>query len=111
MLDRKLGQTFYGVGNYDQAVEQCTRALAHLGVHYPRTRWGVRRNLVHFLAAHFLRRVMAGKGHASRHTMDVVTAQEISTICRSLGWLDYLVNGAVTCWGALVVLPRSPSCL
>lgn len=92
ILDRKLGQAFYGVGNYDQAVEHCTRALAHLGVHYPKTRWGVRRSMVNFLAAHFLRRFMLGKGHASRHKMDLATAQEISMICQSLGWLDYLVD-------------------
>jgi tetratricopeptide (TPR) repeat protein len=92
MLDRKLGQAFYGVGNYDQAIEHCTRALAHLGVSYPKTRWGVRRSMGHFLAAHFLRRVVLGKGHTSRHTMDVATAQEISTICRSLAWLDYWVD-------------------
>jgi tetratricopeptide (TPR) repeat protein len=92
MLDRKLGQAFYGVGNYDQAVEHGTRALAHLGIHYPRTRWGVRRRMMHFLAVHFLRRLMLGKGHASRHKMDMATAQEISTICRSLAWLDYFAD-------------------
>ena len=92
MLDRKLGQAFYGVGNYDQTVEHCTRALAHLGVHYPRTRWGVRSSMVKFLAAHFLRRVMLSKDHASQHKMDLATAQEISTICRSLAWLDYYVD-------------------
>jgi class 3 adenylate cyclase/tetratricopeptide (TPR) repeat protein len=91
-LDRKLGQAFYGVGNYDQAVEHYTRALAHLGVHYPRTRWGVRRSMVKFLAAHFLRRLMPGKGHASQDTMDVATAQEVSTICRSLAWLDFFAD-------------------
>jgi tetratricopeptide (TPR) repeat protein len=92
MLDRKLGQAFYGVGNYDQAIEHCSRALAHLGIAYPRTRWGVRRRMVRFLAAHVLRRVVRGTGHARRHTMEVATAQEISTICRSLAWLDYWVD-------------------
>src|SRR5262249_6217222 len=44
------------------------------------------------LAAHVLQRVVRGKSHTSRHTIDVATAQEISTICRSLAWLDYLVD-------------------
>jgi class 3 adenylate cyclase/tetratricopeptide (TPR) repeat protein len=92
MLDRKLGQAFYGVGNYDQAIEHSTRALAHLGISYPRTRWGVRRSIGRFLAAHFLRWGVRGTGHMRRHTMDGATAQEISTICRSLAWLDYLVD-------------------
>ncbi len=60
MLDRKLGQAFYGVGNYDQAVEQFSRALSHLGLRYPRTRGGVRRSTMRFLAAHFLRRLLPG---------------------------------------------------
>jgi class 3 adenylate cyclase/tetratricopeptide (TPR) repeat protein len=89
ILDRKLGQAFYGVGNYGQAIEHGTRALAHLGIAYPRTRWGVRRSLVYFLAVHFLRWVVRGTGHAHRPTMEVATAQEISMICRLLVWLDY----------------------
>jgi class 3 adenylate cyclase/tetratricopeptide (TPR) repeat protein len=92
MLDRKLGWAFFGIGNYDQAVEHGTRALAHLGVHYPRTHWGVRCSIVKFLAAHFLRRVVLGKGHASRHPMEVATAQEVSMICRFLAWLHYLAD-------------------
>jgi class 3 adenylate cyclase/tetratricopeptide (TPR) repeat protein len=92
MLDRKLGQAFYGVGNYDQAVEHFSRALAHLGLHYPRTRGGMRRSTVRFLAAHFLRRFRRGASQAARPRMDLAVAQEISTICQSLAWLDYFVD-------------------
>ena len=92
MLDRKLGQAFYGVGSYDQAVEQFSRALAHLGLRYPRTRGGVRRSTVKFLAAHFLRRLLPGAGRATRPKMDLAAAQEISAICQSLAWLDYFVD-------------------
>jgi class 3 adenylate cyclase/tetratricopeptide (TPR) repeat protein len=92
MLDRKLGQAFYGVGSYDQAVEHFSRALAHLDLHYPRTRGGVRRSTLRFLAAHFLRRFRRGEGQAARRRMDLAVAQEISTICQSLAWLDYFVD-------------------
>jgi class 3 adenylate cyclase/tetratricopeptide (TPR) repeat protein len=92
MLDRKLGQAFYGIGSYEQSVEHCTRALAHLGITYPRTRWGVRFSMLKFLAAHFLPRLRLGMGPATRRTMDVPTAQEVSTICRTLAWLDYWVD-------------------
>jgi tetratricopeptide (TPR) repeat protein len=104
MLDRKLGQAFYGVGNYDQAIEHCTRALAHLGIAYPRTRWGVRRSMVYFLAAHVLRRVVRGTSHARRYPMEVATAQEISTICRSLAWLDYWVDEERSALDSLIEL-------
>lgn len=92
MLDRKLGQAFYGIGSYEQSVEHCTRALAHLGITYPRTRWGVRFSMLKFLAAHFLPRLRLGMGPATRRAMDVPTAREISTICRTLAWLDYWVD-------------------
>jgi class 3 adenylate cyclase/tetratricopeptide (TPR) repeat protein len=92
MLDRKLGQAFYGVGNYDQAVEQFSRALAQLGLRYPQTRRAVRRSTLKFLAAHVLRRLRPGRGRTTRPTMDLAVAQEISTICQSLAWLDYFVD-------------------
>ena len=92
MLDRKLGQAFYGVGRYDQAVEQFSRALSHLGIHYPRTRGGVRRGIVKFLAAHFLRRLLPGGGQTDRPSMDRAVAQEISIVCQSLAWLDYFAD-------------------
>lgn len=91
-LDRKLGQAFYGVGDYEQAVEHCSRALAHLGIAYPRTRAGVRLGMAKLLAAHFLRRLVPGNRSAPRRTLDLATAREISTICRSLAWLDYWVD-------------------
>ncbi len=92
MLDRKLGQAFYGIGSYDQCVEHCTRGLAHLGIDYPRTRWGVRRSMLKFLAAHFLRRLRLAAGQGSQATMDVATAQEISTTCLTLSWMDYFAD-------------------
>jgi tetratricopeptide (TPR) repeat protein len=92
MLDRKLGQAFYGVGRYDQAVEQFSRALAHLGLRYPQTHGGVRLSTVKFLAAHFLRRLLPGAGQAARPKMAPAVAREISVICQSLAWLDYFVD-------------------
>jgi len=91
-LDRKLGQAFYGVGSYEQAVEHFTRALAHLDIQYRRTPGGVRRSLVKYLAAHFVRRLLLGKNHERRHDMDLAIAQEISATCRGLAWLDFYAD-------------------
>ncbi|MFZ2648823.1 MAG: hypothetical protein WA210_01840 [Burkholderiaceae bacterium] len=92
-MDRKLGQAFYGVGDYEQAVACSARALSHLGVRYPKTRWGVRGSIVRYLAAHFLRRLMpAHRNLPFARTMDLATAQEISATCRSLAWLDYFAD-------------------
>src|SRR5262249_59942279 len=87
-LDRKLGQAYFGLGNYEQCVALCVRALGHLGVRYPKTRWGVRRNTVMLMASHFLRR--RGGGNTGR--LDLAVGQEISTICHSLAWLDFFVD-------------------
>jgi class 3 adenylate cyclase/tetratricopeptide (TPR) repeat protein len=91
-LDRKLGQAFYGVGNYDQAVEQFSRALAQLGLRYPQTRRAVRRSTLKFLAVHILRRLRPDRGRTTRPTMDLARAREISTICHSLALMDYFVD-------------------
>jgi class 3 adenylate cyclase/tetratricopeptide (TPR) repeat protein len=88
-MDRKLGQAFYGVGNYDEAFVHFTRALAHLGVRYPTTRVGVRLQIARHIAAHFLRR---GLTRWMRPTLPADVALEISTICESLVWLNYLVD-------------------
>ncbi len=92
-MDRKLGQAFYGVGDYEQAVAYSTRALSLLGVRYPKTRWGVRGSALKYLAAHFLRRLMpAHRDFPFARRMDLATAQEISATCRSLAWLDYFAD-------------------
>lgn len=91
-LDRKLGQAFSGVGDYDQAVEHLSRALSHLGLRYPRTPWGIRRSTMTFLAAHFLRRLRLRFDRATRPDMDLAVGQEISAICRSLAWLDFFTD-------------------
>jgi class 3 adenylate cyclase/tetratricopeptide (TPR) repeat protein len=86
-LDRKLGQAYFGLGNYEQCIALCVSALSHLGVHYPQTRWGVRRKTATLMASHLLRRKQANTGR-----LDLAIAQEISTICSSLAWLDYFVD-------------------
>jgi tetratricopeptide (TPR) repeat protein len=88
-MDRKLGQAFYGVGNHDEAVAHLTRALAHLGIRYPQTRGAVRRAIAKSIAAHFLRRSLP---RFMRPTMPVDAAQEASTICESLLWLDFFFD-------------------
>ena len=91
-MDRKLGQAFFGIGDYYQAVAHFTRALAHLGIQYPSTRWGVRRSIAMYLWAHVRRRIMHRSASSIRPKVDKAVAQEISRLCQSLAWLDYLAN-------------------
>ena len=91
-MDRKIGQAYYGVGDYDQAVAHFSRALTHLGVRYPSTRWGVLRGIVSYLAAHFLRTLSPMAQAIGRPRLDVASAREIATIGQSLCWLDYFAD-------------------
>ena len=91
-MDRKLGQAYYGVGDYDQAVAHFTRALAQLGIDYPRSRGDVRRRILRYIAAQFMGRLVRGLIGARRPTLEPAVAKEISTICQSLAWLDYLAD-------------------
>ncbi|MCW5659059.1 MAG: AAA family ATPase [Burkholderiaceae bacterium] len=88
-MDRKLGQAFHGVGNHDEAVAHYTRALAHLGIRYPQTRGGVRREIARYMAGHFLRR---GLPRFMRPALDAHVAQEASTICEARMWLDFFFD-------------------
>jgi tetratricopeptide (TPR) repeat protein len=91
-MDRKIGQAYYGVGDYEQAVAHFWRALAHLGIRYPRTRGGVLRGILNYLAAHFLRTLVPLPDAIARPRLDAASAKEISTICQSLTWLDYFAD-------------------
>ncbi|MGQ0672511.1 MAG: AAA family ATPase, partial [Hyphomicrobium sp.] len=90
-LDRKFGQAYFGVGDYDRAVEHLTRALLRFGIHYPRTRWGVRGKAAIYIAKHFCRRLPGVKA-ITRGSMSMEWAKEISAVCQSLAWLDYFID-------------------
>jgi class 3 adenylate cyclase/tetratricopeptide (TPR) repeat protein len=91
-LARKVGSALYGTGHYEQALEQFRRALQQLGLRYPTSRWGIRRALLGELGAHLVRRVRRGIGLPMTRRMDLEAAQEISTICHSMAWMDYFLD-------------------
>ena len=91
-LARKVGSALYGTAHYEQALDQFRRALFQLGLHYPTSRWGIRRALVKQLAAHLLRRVRSRLGLPAARRMDLASAQEISTICHFMSWMDYFLD-------------------
>lgn len=91
-LDRKLGQAFFGVGNYDQAVEHFLRAMSHVGLQYPTTRWGIRRRALTFLGSHLIRRMTQRYRRAVMPSMDLAIAKEISIIGQRMAWLNYMTD-------------------
>ena len=91
-LARKIGAALYGTGHYEQALEQFRRALSYLGLRYPTSAWGVRRAILKYLGAHFVRRLRRRLGVPVKRDMDTVLAKEISTICYFMSWADYFLN-------------------
>ena len=100
-LDRKLGQALYGIGHYEQAVLHLTRALDHLGLPYPRARWGVRAELAYLSALHFARRL---PGWPRAAPLGAAEGREVSIVCQSLAWLDYFVDENRLAFDALIEL-------
>ncbi len=91
-LARKVGAALYGTGHYERALEQFRRALSQLGLEYPVTRWGVRRAIAAQLAAHVARRIGRRLGLPLRRDLDLASAQEISTICHFMSWMDHFID-------------------
>jgi class 3 adenylate cyclase/tetratricopeptide (TPR) repeat protein len=91
-LARKIGAALYGTGHYEQALEQGRRALLQAGLRYPTSRWGVRRAILRYLGAHFLRRLRRRAGIPKRRDMDSALAKEISAVCHLMSWVDYFLD-------------------
>jgi class 3 adenylate cyclase/tetratricopeptide (TPR) repeat protein len=91
-LDRKVGAALYGTGQYERAHEQFRRALSQVGLRYPASRWGVRRAIMKYLVAHFLRRLRGCAGIPTKRDMDREIAKEISAICHHMSWMDYFFD-------------------
>ena len=91
-LARKIGAALHGTGHYEEALGQFRRALSQLGLDYPGTRWGVRRAILRHLAAHFGRRLRRSLGLPEKRAMDPAWAEEISTVCHFMSWMDYFLD-------------------
>jgi class 3 adenylate cyclase/tetratricopeptide (TPR) repeat protein len=103
-LARKIGAALYGTGHYEQALEQFRRALSQLGLRYPTSRWGVRGAMLRYLAAHFIRRLRRRLGMPVKRDMDPESAQEISSVCHLMSWMDYFLDKERMVLDSLLVL-------
>jgi class 3 adenylate cyclase/tetratricopeptide (TPR) repeat protein len=91
-LARKIGAALYGTGHYEQGHAQMREALAHLGLRYPGSRWGVRRAVLRQLGSHLWRRLRARLGWPVARTLDDAVAAEVSTIAHLMAWMDYFLD-------------------
>ncbi len=91
-LARKVGTALYGTGQYELAHAQMRQALEHVGVRYPTSRWGVRREVLKTLAAHLGRRLLDALGWPRARDADTDRATEVSTIAHLMAWMDYFLD-------------------
>lgn len=91
-LGRKIGAALFGTGLNEPAHAQMRQALAHLGIDYPTTRDGVRREILRQLGRHLWRRVRNRLGLPAPRNLDADVAAEISTLAHTMSWVDYFVD-------------------
>jgi len=90
MLDRKLGRRTMVLATH-QAVEHFSQALSHLASLPAHARRGTSQHLEVSVRA-FPAPASVGRGSSDSAKMDLAVARELSTICRSLTWLDYYAD-------------------
>ncbi|MEN9629930.1 MAG: hypothetical protein RJA10_3158 [Pseudomonadota bacterium] len=91
-LGRKIGAALFGTGLNEPAHAQMRQALGHLGIDYPTTRDGVRREILRQLVRHVWRRVRNRLGLPAPRDLDADVAAEISTLAHTMSWVDYFVD-------------------
>jgi|GEM_PF-190172 len=91
-LARKVGAALHATGHYDEALKQYRRALAQLGWRYPKSRLGIRFNILKVLGGHLWRQFREWIGWPVKRRLAVEIAEEISIICHSMGWIDYFLD-------------------
>ena len=91
-LARKIGAALVGTGLNEQAHAQMRQALGHLGIEYPTTRSGVRREILRQLGRHLVRTLRRKAGIPVPRDLDPAVAEEMSTLAHMMSWVDYFVD-------------------
>jgi len=91
-LARKIGTALHGTGQWEAGLQQLRRALSQLGWHYPESRLGVQFAILRYLGAHVLRLIRGRLGMPVERRLDLMSAEEISTICHTMAWADYFLD-------------------
>jgi class 3 adenylate cyclase/tetratricopeptide (TPR) repeat protein len=91
-LARKIGAALHATGHYEEGLQHFRRALLQLGLQYPTSRSGIRLATLKILLTHFVG-LLREQLHIPRPAgLDLESAEEISTICHAMAWVDYFLD-------------------
>jgi class 3 adenylate cyclase/tetratricopeptide (TPR) repeat protein len=91
-LARKIGAALHATGHYEEALEHFRRGLLQLGWRYPTSPFQIRLAILKSFAAHLVRLVRERMHIPSKPRMDIESAEEASTICHAMSWVDYFLD-------------------
>jgi class 3 adenylate cyclase/tetratricopeptide (TPR) repeat protein len=91
-LARKIGAALHATGHYEEALEHFRRALLQLGWRYPASPLQIRLATLKLLAAHLVRLTREWMHIPAKPRLDIDSAQEASTICHAMAWVDYFLD-------------------
>jgi len=92
LLERKIGEAFFRIGNHEQAMEYYCSALKHLGYPIPESRWriwaGIVKNIGIQILHRLLPRIFVGE------TSQLVSGKfdEVVLLYELMGWIDFFMN-------------------
>jgi class 3 adenylate cyclase/tetratricopeptide (TPR) repeat protein len=91
-LARKIGAALHATGHYEEALEHFRRALLQLGWRYPTSPVRIRLATLKLFSAHLSRLVREWMRIPAKPRLDIDSAQEASTICHAMAWVDYFLD-------------------
>ena len=91
-LARKIGAALHATGHYEEALQHFRRALLQLGVRYPTSPSRIRLSILKIFATHLLGLIRERVHLPAKPRMDLESAEEISTICHAMAWVDYFLD-------------------
>ena len=91
-LARKIGAALHATGHYEEALQHFQRALLQLGWRYPKSRSRLRLATLKIFAAHVVGLIRERIHIPVKPHVDLESAEEISTICHAMAWVDYFLD-------------------
>jgi class 3 adenylate cyclase/tetratricopeptide (TPR) repeat protein len=91
-LERKMGEAFYRLGDFNQARTYLERSLAFMGVGLPASQWGTRFAIVRALLVQFGHRLFPDRYKQPNHSPPNPLAEDIYKAVLALTWIEAVAN-------------------
>ena len=92
LLERKIGEAFFRLGNHEQAMEYYCSALRHLGYPIPEPRWSIRAGIVKNIGLQVLHRLLPRIFVSESSQLVTSKFDEVILLYELMGWIDFFMN-------------------